>query len=776
VPAILLVLAQPGSHHHREERAVSETFPNAVTGPGSTVLGYPRIGPDRELKFAVEGYWAGDSSASELQAIATELRRDTWAELAAAGLESVPSNTFSFYDHVLDAARVVGAVPDRFVRLGLDPLDEMFAMARGHDGVAALRLLKWFDTNYHYLVPELEPSTSFRLADTTPIDQFREALDQGVHTRPVLIGPVTFLLLSSTAPGAPTEFDPLDLLDSLLDVYAELLARLATAGAEWVQLDEPAFVADRTPNELAALERAYARLGEQPSRPRILVASYFGHLGDALPVLAQAPIEALAVDLVDGTADKLATQPTLQRKALVLGLVDGRNVWRTDLKSALATATSLLGTAGRVDVSTSSSLLHVPYDLDTEPDLDPAIGARLSFARQKVTEVVALQSALRGGRNVVDVAYALPGLTAPSDESVRARLADLGDDHYRRGDAEVRRAAQHEQLGLPPLPTTTIGSFPQTASIRSDRAAHRSGHLDDAGYEHRMHVEIARVIALQEDIGLDVLVHGEPERNDMVEYFAEHLEGFLTTRNGVVQSYGSRCVRPPILFGDVSRAAPITVGWSTYAQSLTARPVKAMLTGPVTILAWSFVRIDQPLADTARQVGLALRDEVRDLEAAGLRIIQVDEPALRELLPLRAAGRQAYIEWAIDAFRVVTGAVADSTQIHTHLCYSEFSDVVAAIDGLDADVTTVEAARSRMTVLAELGAGVPRGLGPGVYDVHSPQVPAVDEITSLLIAAQKWVDRDRLWVNPDCGLKTRGESETEASLRNLVAAAAVARR
>lgn len=747
-----------------------------IIGPGATVLGYPRIGPRRELKTAVERYWAGESTAAQLRAVAAELRRATWAELTAAGLDSVPSGTFSFYDHVLDTARVVGAVPQRFRRLRLDPLDEMFAMARGRDGVAALELTKWFDTNYHYLVPELGPGTVFTLADATPVDEVVEARAQGVAPRPVLVGPVTFLLLAKAAPGAPAGFAPLSLLDRLLDVYAELLGRLAEAGAEWVQLDEPAFVADRTPAELAALRRAYARLGSITRRPRILVASYFGHLGHALPVLADAPVEALAVDLVAGTADGLAAQPGLQHKTLVLGIVDGRNVWRTDLPAALATAASLSGSAGRVDVATSCSLLHVPYDLDAETGLDPAVRDRLAFARQKVAEVVTLSIALQHGRNAVAAAFARPAPPHPArDDALRGRLAALGPDHYGRGAYAGRRAAQQAALGLPALPTTTIGSFPQTRAIRADRAAHRAGRLGTAAYERRMRAEIARVIAVQEGLGLDVLVHGEPERNDMVQYFAEQLVGFAATEHGWVQSYGSRCVRPPILHGDVTRPAPMTVAWSSYARSLTDKPVKGMLTGPVTILAWSFVRTDQPAADTAWQVGLALRDEVGDLEAAGLQIIQVDEPALRELLPLRSADRPAYVEWAVGAFRIATGAAADTTQIHTHLCYSEFSDVVAAIDGLDADVTTVEAARSTMQVLAELGAGVPRGLGPGVYDVHSPQVPGADEIEKLLVTARQWVGADRLWVNPDCGLKTRGEQETLAALQNMVAAAVAVR-
>lgn len=748
--------------------------------PGSTVLGYPRIGPRRELKRAVERYWSGSSGAAELGAVGAGLRRDTWRELDAAGLDSVPSNTFSYYDHVLDAARVVGAVPERFTELGLDPLDTLFAMARGHGNVPALELTKFFDTNYHYLVPELGPGTRFALVDRKPVEEFTEALGLGVSTRPVLLGPVTFLLLAKRASGAPGGFSPLDLLDPLLEVYAKLLSDLAAAGAGWVQLDEPAFVADRTRDELDALRQAYGDLGTRSDRPALLVAGYFGDLGPALPVLAQAPVEALALDLVAGAADieKMASLPELRDKTVLAGVVDGRNVWRTDLDAALAQAATLLGMAGRVEISTSCSLLHVPYDVEVETGLVPTVRDRLAFARQKVDEVVLLGRALREGRSVVAAQFAHAQARRATgrhvgerDDRVAARLDALGLDHYRRGPAEQRAAAQRTHLRLPTLPTTTIGSFPQTAAIRAQRAANRAGRLDDVEYERRMRAEIERVIRIQEDIGLDVVVHGEAERNDMVQYFAEHLGGFATTESGWVQSYGSRCVRPPVLYADVSRPEPITVGWSTYAQSLTTRPVKAMLTGPVTMLAWSFVRDDQPLAQTARQVGLALREEVRDLEAAGLRVIQVDEPALRELLPLRAHARPAYLDWAVESFRLVVGGVADSTQVHTHLCYSQFTDVVEAINALDADVTTVEAARSKMEVLEQLGTGVPRALGPGVYDVHSPEVPDIADIEELLVAAQRWVSLERLWVNPDCGLKTRGEAEVVAALRNLVAAA-----
>ncbi|HEX6346748.1 5-methyltetrahydropteroyltriglutamate--homocysteine S-methyltransferase [Umezawaea sp.] len=738
---------------------------------GSTVLGYPRIGPRRELKRAVEAYWAGRTDADALAAVARDLRADTVRELVEAGLDSVPGNTFSFYDHVLDTAVLFDAVPARFRDLGLSAVDTCFAAARGRDGVAPLELTKWFDTNYHCLVPELEPSTRFALTGDKPVAEFREALDLGVTTRPVLLGPVTFLLLAKASATAPPDFAPLDLLDELVDRYVELLSALADAGAPWVQLDEPAFAADRTEAELAALRRAYTRLGGATARPAILVAGYFGDLGDALPVLADAPVEAVAVDLVTAPAalNRIPTLLGLRDKTLVAGLVDGRNVWRTDLRGALATAATLLGSVGSLAVSTSCSLLHVPYDLDAETDLDPAVVSRLAFARQKVAEVVLIGRgpAVRGHRDRL-----LGRRLALRDDEVRARVAALGPEHRTRAPHAERAAVQRARIALPPLATTTIGSFPQTDDVRRARAELRAGTLDEAGYAERIRAEVERVVRLQEEIGLDVLVHGEPERNDMVQYFAEHLEGFASTASGWVQSYGSRCVRPPIIHGDVSRPGPITVGWSAYAQSLTGKPVKGMLTGPVTILAWSFVRDDQPLRDTAEQVALALRDEIRDLEAAGIGVVQVDEPALRELLPLRAEQREAYLDWAVGSFRLATAGAAASTQVHTHLCYSEFGDVIGAIDGLDADVTTIEAARSRTEVLDDLRAvGFSRAVGPGVYDIHSPNVPTEDEVVDLLRAALDAVPGERLWVNPDCGLKTRGYAEVEPALRTLVAAA-----
>jgi 5-methyltetrahydropteroyltriglutamate--homocysteine methyltransferase len=730
----------------------------------STVLGYPRIGPDRELKKATEAYWAGRETAAGLEQTAASLRRQTWETLRDAGLPDIPSNTFSLYDHVLDTAVMVNAVPKRFA--ALKGLDAYFAMARGADGITALELTKWFDTNYHYLVPELEQATELRLADDKPVREYREARQLGIETRPVLVGPVSFLLLSKAVePG----FAPLDLLDPLLAAYEQLLGQLHAAGARWVQLDEPALAADRTPGELEALTRAYQRLGTLKDRPKLLVSTYFGEIGDALGALRDSPVEAIGLDFVAGPGNReaLAKIAGIGDKTLVAGVVDGRNVWRADMPAVLSLCASLLGLAGQLTVSTSCSLLHVPLDLNAETSLAPEVTGRLAFARQKVDEVVMLGRWLHGDRVILNPA---PKAQAAANPEVRTRLEALPDGSRERTPYAVRRKAQ--DYGLPPLPTTTIGSFPQTAEIRAARAGLRSGNITADDYEAAMRAEIDRVIALQEDIGLDVLVHGEPERNDMVQYFAEQLDGYAATDHGWVQSYGTRYVRPPILHGDVSRPRPMTVSWAGYAQSRTDRPVKGMLTGPVTMLSWSFVRDDQPLSATARQVALAVRDEIADLEAAGIRIIQVDEPALRELMPLRRADRDAYQAWAVGAFRLATSGAADGTQIHTHMCYSEFGEIIDAIAGLDADVTTVEAARSRMEFIADLtAAGYARGIGPGVWDIHSPRVPDVAELAEALSLAVGVIGPTRLWANPDCGLKTRGYAETEAALRNLVAAA-----
>ncbi|WP_335937459.1 5-methyltetrahydropteroyltriglutamate--homocysteine S-methyltransferase [Streptomyces sp. PTD5-9] len=765
------------------------TTESAAAAARATVYGYPRQGPNRELKKAIEGYWKGRVTADALRSTAAGLRRANWRQLADAGIEEVPTGDFSYYDHVLDTTVMVGAVPARHREaVAADPLDGYFAMARGTQDVAPLEMTKWFDTNYHYLVPELGPDTVFTADSAKQAAELKEALALGLKARPVLVGPVTYLLLAKPAPGVTADFDPLTLLDRLLPVYAELLADLRAAGAEWVQLDEPALVQDRTPAELDAAESAFHALGGLTDRPRLLIASYFDRLGDALPALAKAPVDGLALDFTEAAAanlDALAAVGGLPGKRLVAGVVDGRNIWANDLSKSLATLGTLLGLAERVDVSASCSLLHVPLDTAAERDIEPQILRWLAFARQKTAEIATLAEGLAHGTDAIKAELAANRAVLASranspithDPAVRTRAAAITDADARRSQPYAERTAvQRAGLGLPLLPTTTIGSFPQTTDLRTARADLRAGRLDPAGYEERIEAEIREVISFQEKTGLDVLVHGEAERNDMVQYFAEQLTGYLATQHGWVQSYGTRYVRPPILAGDISRPEPMTVRWTAYAQSLTDRPVKGMLTGPVTMLAWSFVRDDQPLADTARQVALALRDEVTDLEHAGTAVIQVDEPALRETLPLRAADRPAYLAWATEAFRLTTCGVRPETQIHTHMCYAEFGDIVQAIDDLDADVISLEAARSHMQVAHELAAhGYPREAGPGVYDIHSPRVPGAEEAAGLLRTGLRAIPAERLWVNPDCGLKTRGWAETRASLENLVAAARAVR-
>ncbi|MFE3876769.1 5-methyltetrahydropteroyltriglutamate--homocysteine S-methyltransferase [Kitasatospora sp. NPDC059146] len=761
------------------------TTKSAAAATLATAHGYPRQGRGRELKKAIEGYWKGAVTAEVLLATAADLRRGNWQQLADSGIEEVPTGDFSLYDHVLDTTVAVGAIPPRHrAAVDADPLDGYFAMARGNQDVAPLEMTKWFDTNYHYLVPELGPDTAFAANPAKAVAELKEALALGHGARPVLVGPVSYLLLAKPAPGVAPDFQPITLLDRLLPVYAELLAALRAAGAEWVQLDEPALVQDRTPAELNSAARAYRELGAPTERPKLLVASYFDRLGDALAVLAKAPVEGLALDFTGPAAANLADLAAvggLPGKRLVAGVIDGRNIWINDLGASLATLATLLGLADRVDVAPSCSLLHVPIDATLERDIDPQIARWLAFAKQKATETALLARALREGTGAITAELAAnradlaSRATSPitRDPAVRARTAAVTPGDARRAQPyPVRAAAQRARLALPLLPTTTIGSFPQTTELRVARADLTAGRIDAAAYRERMEAEVREVVAYQEKTGLDVLVHGEPERNDMVQYFAEQLTGYLATRHGWVQSYGTRYVRPPVLAGDISRPQPMTVDWFRYAQDLTDRPVKGMLTGPVTMLAWSFVRDDQPLAETARQVALALRDEVADLEAAGAAVVQVDEPALRETLPLRAAGRPAYLDWATEAFRLATSGVRADTQVHTHMCYAEFGAIMTAIDELDADVISLEATRSHMEVAGELAsAGYPREVGPGVWDIHSPRVPSTEEAVELLRAGLAAIPAERLWVNPDCGLKTRGWPETRASLESLVAAA-----
>jgi 5-methyltetrahydropteroyltriglutamate--homocysteine methyltransferase len=724
----------------------------------TAVLGLPRIGPDRELKTALEAHWAGRAQPGALAETARSLRAAGWTRAGDAGIDVVPSGDFSLYDHVLDTAYAVGAVPERFG--GPDaPWDEAyFAMARGTASARPLEMTKWFDTNYHHLVPELAPGQAFRLRAEHWLEPLREAAALGIATRPVVLGPATFLLLSKGLA------DPLSALDALVPVYEALLDEL---GGE-VQLDEPCLALDRTPRELDAIAEA---LGALAARVPVSLATYFAGVGDAVERVAALPLFELHLDLVRAP-DQL--EPALAALAqgdvrLSLGVVDGRNVWVTDPDRAVAVidrATEVLG-ADRITIAPSCSLLHVPHEAARETGLDPELRSWLAFAAEKLGELRSLAAppevrdrALAGARAATAARRRL------QDAAVRARVQVLtGADYARSPAAAERRALQRARMPLPLLPATTIGSFPQTPEIRATRRDLRAGRLDRAGYDTFIEERIADVVRVQESLGLDVLVHGEAERNDMVEYFGEQLAGFAFSAHGWVQSYGSRCVKPPILYGDVSRPAPMTVRWWRHAQSLTERPVKGMLTGPVTILQWSFVRDDQPRRETCTQIALAMRDEVLDLEAAGAAAIQVDEAALREGLPLRRADQDDYVRWAVDCFRLTVGGVRPDTQIHTHMCYSEFGGFGEHIARMDADVLSIEASRSGMDVPE-----YPNDIGPGVYDIHSPRVPSVSEISDLIARAAARVGRERLWVNPDCGLKTRSWDEVMPALENMMAA------
>jgi len=764
----------------------------------SNVSGFPRIGPARELKFATESFWRGESTEADLQKTAREIRIANWKQMSDAGIDLIPSNDFSFYDQVLDTIALVGAIPERYGFKGGDvSLTDYFAMARGRqaDGVdvTAMEMTKWFDTNYHYIVPELGPATEFSLSSAKPFDEHAEAMSElGIDTVPVLIGPVSLLLLSKPADGVSDDFDPLDLIEGLVEVYGEALEKLAEQGATWVQLDEPCFVEDRTEKELDALRLAYEELAKVHERPRILVKTYFDHVGDAYGVLRDLPVDGIGLDLHRGrhNVELIADQGGLEDKWLFAGIVDGRNVWICDLEHSLDLVAGLADRVGQLVVSTSCSLLHSPMDLDAEPtggddDLDDELRSWMSFAVQKVGEVATLAKGLADGRKAIADELDANDRALDSrrnshrtrNPEVRSRVEALTEADARR-DSEFteRQKAQRERLGLPLYPSTTIGSYPQTTEIRTARAELREGKIDFAAYKERMESEIQKVISFQEEVGLDVLVHGEPERNDMVQYFGEQMMGYAFTQNAWVQSYGSRCVRPPIIFGDVSRPSPMTVDWHLYAQSLTELPVKGMLTGPVTMLQWSFVRDDQPRSETCKQLALAVRDEVHDLVAAGAGIVQVDEPAIREGLPLRAENWAEYLDWAVECFRISTSGVEDAIQIQTHMCYSDFGDIMDHIQAMDADVLLIEAARSRMELLGDWEKqGYAQEIGPGVYDIHSPRVPSVEEMSELLEAAAKVLTPDQVWVNPDCGLKTRAWPETEEALRNMVEAAKIVR-
>ncbi|HTA90821.1 MAG TPA: 5-methyltetrahydropteroyltriglutamate--homocysteine S-methyltransferase [Polyangiaceae bacterium] len=749
----------------------------------ATNLGFPRIGANRELKRALERFWSGRSSEADLLGVASELRQRHWLMSRDAGITHIPSNDFSLYDHVLDTAFMVGAIPARH-RFAEGPaggkLGSYFAMARGAQDAGrgldlpALEMTKWFDTNYHYIVPELEPQQHFELYTSKPLDEFLEARALGISTRPVLLGPVSFLLLSKSE-------NALALLPALLPVYEQLFLALGAAGADWVQLDEPALVLDLAPEAHAAYRLAYRRLSLVSGPIRMLLTSYFGGLRDNFALAASLPVSGLHLDLTrdpNGLPVQLDELPG--HLSLSLGVVDGRNIWRTDLDQALLTLQKTIDAIGtnRVFVAPSCSLLHVPVDSSLERRIDPEISSWLAFARQKLDEISLLTTALNHGLHSVAGRFEENRRARASrgaskrvhDPAVTVRMLRTEPSMSRRQSPyAVRRVAQARVTPLPAFPTTTIGSFPQTSEVRATRAAFREGRLDADAYQQFLRAETERAIRVQEELDLDVLVHGEFERTDMVEYFGAQLEGFVFSELGWVQSYGSRCVKPPIIYGAVSRPEPMTVEWASYAQSLTKRPMKGMLTGPVTILQWSFVRDDAPRSTVCRQIALAIRDEVADLEAAGIRIIQVDEPALREGLPLRRADWKEYLTWSVDAFRLASSGVRDETQIHSHMCYAEFNDIIEAVAALDADVISIETSRSKMELLDAFVRFVyPNELGPGVYDIHSPRVPSEAEMEQLARRAASVLDPSRLWINPDCGLKTRGWAEVRAALAAMV--------
>lgn len=758
----------------------------------TNILGYPRIGAHRELKRAEEAYWAGKISRQELLDTAALIRKENWQLQKEAGIDLIPSNDFSFYDQTLDLSLALGVIPERYNSLKDDRLELYFAMAHGYqkDGidVTAMEMTKWFDTNYHYIVPEFTRNQKFELTFNKAALEFKEALDLGIRTKPVLTGPVTYLLLGKEKESG---FNRLELLDSLLPVYIGLLRQLEELGAEYVQIDEPFLNTDITDDIRNAYRKAFAEIN-RCTKVKVILTTYFDGLADNASLAVELKPAILHIDVVRAPMSWEDVVRLLPKDAsLSLGVVDGRNIWKNDLSHSLDIINKVKTIVGpeRLLVGTSCSLLHSPIDLDNENNeksLPAEVKRWLAFARQKVSETVILadlagrspsytsKAALQS--NVADIEDRRTSALTNNDQVKRRVESVTPDFASRKSPFSQRIAVQHRDLNLPLFPTTTIGSFPQTAEVRSWRSRYKKGDITKDEYTALLKGEIERTIRRQEEIGLDVLVHGEAERNDMVEYFGEQLNGFAFTRNGWVQSYGSRCVKPPVIYGDVSRPRPMTVDWSTYAQSLTDKPVKGMLTGPVTILQWSFVRNDQPRALTMKQIALAIRDEVLDLEKAGIRIIQIDEPAIREGLPLRKADREEYLDKAVEAFRISASGVKDSTQIHTHMCYSQFNDIIRHIALMDADVITIECARSQMNLLGAFAEfRYPNEIGPGVYDIHSPRVPSVDEMVTLLRKAAQVIKPEQLWVNPDCGLKTRGWEETGESLRNMVEAARIMR-
>ncbi|GFP89180.1 5-methyltetrahydropteroyltriglutamate--homocysteine methyltransferase [Phtheirospermum japonicum] len=748
----------------------------------SHIVGYPRMGPKRELKFALESFWDGKSSAEDLEKVSADLRASIWKQMSGAGIKYIPSNTFAYYDQVLDTTAMLGAVPPRYNWNGGEiGFSTYFSMARGNASVPAMEMTKWFDTNYHFIVPELGPDVKFSYASHKAVNEYKEAKALGVDTVPVLVGPVTYLLLSKPAKGVEKTFPLLSLLDKILPIYKEVIAELKAAGASSIQFDEPTLVLDLESHQLDAFTKAYAELESTLSGLNVIVETYFADVPAAAykTLTSLSAVSGFGFDLVRGTQTlELIKGGFPAGKYLFAGVVDGRNIWANDLAASLAILESLEGIVGKdkLVVSTSCSLLHTAVDLVNEPKLDQEIKSWLAFAAQKVLEVNALAKALAGAKDEAffsaNAAAQASRKSSPrvNNEAVQKAAAALkGSDHRRATDVSARLDAQQKKLNLPILPTTTIGSFPQTIELRRVRREYKAKKISEEEYVKSIKEEINKVVKLQEELDIDVLVHGEPERNDMVEYFGEQLSGFAFTANGWVQSYGSRCVKPPIIYGDVSRPNPMTVFWSTAAQSMTKRPMKGMLTGPVTILNWSFVRNDQPRFETCYQIALAIKDEVEDLEKAGITVIQIDEAALREGLPLRKSEHAFYLDWAVHSFRI--------TNIHTHMCYSNFNDIIHSIINMDADVITIENSRSDEKLLSVFREGVKygAGIGPGVYDIHSPRIPSTEEIADRINKMLAVLETNILWVNPDCGLKTRKYTEVKPALENMVSAAKLLR-
>jgi len=746
-------------------------------------LGFPRIGKKRQLKFLLERYWSGEIEQVQLEQEGQQIRQENWRLQANTGLDLIPVNDFSWYDQVLDMSALLGVIPERFAQTGADiDIDTYFRMARGQaptgESVAACEMTKWFDTNYHYIVPEFNQIQTFRIAYNKLFEEIDDALEEGHKAKPVLIGPLTYLWLGKTKGD---DFNKLSLLEDLLAVYEEILNKISAENVEWVQIDEPILVLDLPDEWKQAFQTCYKRLSK--SELKILLASYFAPLNENLSLALLLPVTGIHIDLASNTAqldDINSLWP--KNKVLSLGIVSGRNIWSADLDKALSILEPVYEKLGdRLWIAPSCSLLHCPFDVNAESKLDTELKSWFAFAVQKLEEIRILRRGLEQGRRAISrnlresmaVQTSRKNSKRNCNQSVRDRLSEVNNTMLRRHSIYAERIiAQQANLNLPLFPTTTIGSFPQTGEIRQLRKKFKNGDITTAQYERQLRKEIKATIKKQEALGLDVLVHGEAERNDMVEYFGEQLAGFAFTEKGWVQSYGSRCVKPPIIYGDVSREQAMTVEWSKYAQSLTDKPVKGMLTGPVTILQWSFVRDDQSRAETCKQIALALRDEVLDLERAGIKVIQIDEPALREGLPLKKNDWQYYLDWAVDAFRLTSSGVNDCTQIHTHMCYAEFNDIIEAIANLDADVITIETSRSDMELLdAFREYNYPNQIGPGVYDIHSPRVIEASDMIRLIHKAQESIAAEQLWINPDCGLKTRGWSEVETCLTNMVQAA-----